>query len=150
MEAPWSGGFFERLIGLVKSQFKIKLGNARLSINELLTVLLEIERVVNNRPITYDYPTDLDKCLTPNNLLFGRRLEAHSYRDNSQTETFSQATYSKHLTAILNHFWNRWRTKYLAELRESHKCNEKSMLSKFVISEKDVVIVTDSKISRPY
>ena len=118
-KAPWYGGFFERLIELVKSQLKIQLGNARLTIDELLTVLLEIERVLNNRPITYDFPTDLDKCLTPNNLLFGRRLEAHSYRDNSQTQTISQVTYSKYLTAILNHFWNRWRTKYLAELRES-------------------------------
>ena len=54
----------------------------------------------------YNYPTNLDKCLTPNNLLFGCRLEVHSYRDNSQTETISQVTYSKHLTAILNHFWN--------------------------------------------
>ena len=101
---PWYGGFFERLIGLVKSQLKIQLGSARLTTDELLTVLLEIERVLNNRPITYDYPTDLDKCLTPNNLLLGRRLEAHSYRDNSQTETISQVSYSKHLTAILHHF----------------------------------------------
>ena len=81
-KTPWYRGFFERLIGLVKSQLKVQLGNARLTIDELLTVLLEIERVLNNRPITYDYPTDLDKCLTPNNLLFGRRLEAHSYRDD--------------------------------------------------------------------
>ena len=146
-KAPWYGGFFERLIGLVKSQLRIQLGNARLTIDEMLTVLLEIERVLNNTPIAYDYPTDLDKCLTQNNLLFGRRLEGHSYRDNSQTETFSQVTYSKHLTAILNHFWNRWRTEYLAELRESHKCNENPMSSKFIISENDVVIVKDSKIS---
>ena len=65
-KAPWNGGFFERLIGLVKSQLKMQLRNARLTIDELLTVLLEIERVLNNRPITYDYPIDLDKCLAPN------------------------------------------------------------------------------------
>ena len=84
------------LIGLVKSQLKIQLGNARLTIDESLTILIEIERVLNrhrNRPIMYNDPTDLDKCLTPNNLLFGRRLEAHSYWDNSQTETISQVTY---------------------------------------------------------
>ena len=148
-KASWYGGFFERLIGLVKSQLKRQLGNARFTIDELLTVLLEIERVLNNRPLTYDYPTDLDKCLTPNNPLFGGRLEAHSYQENSQTETISQVIYSKHLTTIINHFWNRWRTKYIAELRESHKCNKKSMSSKFIIGENHVVIVKDSKISRP-
>ena len=98
------------LIGLVKSQLKIQLGDARLTTDELLTILLEIERVLNNRPITYNDPTDLDKCLTPNKFLFGRRLEAHSYRDNSQTETISQVTYWKHLTAILKHLWNQWRS----------------------------------------
>ena len=104
MKAPWYGGFFERFIGLVKSQFKTQLSNARLTIDELFIILLEIERILNNRPITCDNPTNLDKCLTPNNLLFGRRIEAYSYRDNSQTETSSQLTYSKHLIAILNHF----------------------------------------------
>lgn len=104
MKAPWYGRFFERFIGLVKSQFKTQLWNARLTIDELFTILLEIERILNNRPITHDNPTNLDKCLTPNNLLFGRRIEAYSYRDNSKTETSSQLAYSKHLIAILNHF----------------------------------------------
>lgn len=149
-KAPWYGGFFERLIGLVKSQLKIQLGNARLTIDELLTILLEIERILNNRPITYDYPTDLDKCLTPNHLLYGRRLESHSYRDNCEFNPIDQVTYSKHLTNILNHFWNRWRTEYLAELRETHKITKKSMSSKFIISQNDVVIIKDSTISRPF
>ena len=71
------GGFFKRLIGLVKSQLKIQFGNARLNIDELSTILLEIGRILNTRSITHDYPTNLDKCLTPDNLLLGRRLEAH-------------------------------------------------------------------------
>ena len=76
-KAPSYGRFFKRLIGLVKSQLKIQFGNARLNINKLSIILLEIGRILNTRPITYDYPTNLDKCLTPDNLLLGRRLEAH-------------------------------------------------------------------------
>ena len=49
----------------------------------MLTILLEIERVLNNSPITYDYPTDLD---------------------NSQTETFSQVTYQNILLLYLTTF----------------------------------------------
>ena len=45
-KAPCYGGFLERLIGLVKSQLKIQLGNARLPIDELLTTLLKIERLL--------------------------------------------------------------------------------------------------------
>ena len=135
---------------IVKSQLKIQLGNARSIVDELLIIVLEIKRILNKRPITHDLPTDLDKCLTPNNLLFGRRLKAYLYRDNFQTESISQVTYSKHLLVILNQFWKRWITEYLAELRESDKCNKKSMSSKLIISENDVVIVKDSTISRPY
>ena len=74
-KVQWYGGFFERLIGLVKSQLKIQLGNTRLTTEELLKISAEIEQVLNNRLITYDYPSDLEKCLTPNNLLFGHQLE---------------------------------------------------------------------------
>ena len=41
--APWWGGFFERMIGSVKSCLRKVLGNARLTFDELLTVLIEVE-----------------------------------------------------------------------------------------------------------
>ena len=50
--APWHGGFFERLVGVVKGILKKQLKNARLTYEELLTIFVEIERIVNNRPIT--------------------------------------------------------------------------------------------------
>ena len=89
---------------IVKSQLKIQLGNARSIVDELLIIVLEIKRILNKRPNTHDLPTDLDKCLTRNNLLFGRRLKAYLYRDNFQTESISQVTYSKHLMLYLTNF----------------------------------------------
>ena len=51
--APWWGGFFERMVGSVKSCLRKVLGNARLTFDEMHTVLVEIEGTLNSRPLTY-------------------------------------------------------------------------------------------------
>ena len=41
--APWWRGFFERMVGKVKACLRKVLGNARLSFDELLTVLVAVK-----------------------------------------------------------------------------------------------------------
>jgi hypothetical protein len=70
---PWWGGFFERLVGLVKRCLRKVLGNAKLTFEELLTTLVEVEGTLNSRPLTYIYDEVENDVLTPNHLIFGRR-----------------------------------------------------------------------------
>ena len=51
--APWHGGFYERMVGTVKSALKKVMGTAFLKVQELETLLYEVEAVVNSRPLTY-------------------------------------------------------------------------------------------------
>lgn len=51
--ASWWGGFWERLIGLLKQLLRKTLGRAHLSYEDLLTLLCECEDVMNSRPLTY-------------------------------------------------------------------------------------------------
>ena len=51
--APWWGGFFERLIGVMKSALSKVIGNTLLSFTELEETLLGVECFMNNRPLTY-------------------------------------------------------------------------------------------------
>ena len=73
-KAAWWGGFYERLIKGVKLCLKKCVGTARISSDELHTVLVEIEGVLNSRPLTYQYPDSLTEPLTPSHLVTGRRL----------------------------------------------------------------------------
>ncbi|GFU34865.1 integrase catalytic domain-containing protein [Trichonephila clavipes] len=64
--APWWGGFWERLIGLVKRTLRKTLGKTSLNHEEMYTVLCDCESLINYRPLTYvtDDVEDLEP-LTP-------------------------------------------------------------------------------------
>ena len=146
--APWYGGFFERLIRTLKHYLKRQLSNARLTYEEVQTVLFEIEAIMNNRPITYLYPNDLDQCLTPNHLIFGRRLERKSEVRNTEiTRKYDYELYHKKLSTILDHFWNRWRIEYLADLREQQKYRLK-IPKEPNVQIGDIVLIHDEKLPR--
>ena len=72
-KAPWWGGFFERLVGSVKRCLRKVIGQRRLTYDELLTVLTEVEVTLNSRPLTYLTADDLEEPLTPMHLITGRR-----------------------------------------------------------------------------
>ena len=71
-KAPWWGGKFERMIGLVKQAFNKRVGNGTLTRSELQDVLLAMEVALNNRPLSYVEEDVQLPVQTPNILQFGR------------------------------------------------------------------------------
>ena len=151
-KAPWWGGFFERLIGSTKRCLKRVIGSARLSYDELLTVIAEVEAILNSRPLSYVSSEDLDEPLTPSHLLTGHRLislpdpfisnEDPDYVTTSAPNVLSRRM--QHLTAILDHFWQRWKREYLTELRESHRFAHKETATNLKpVSIGDIVLIHD-------
>lgn len=72
--APWWGGLFERMVGLTKRCLRKMIGRAKLTYDELLTAIVEVEMILNSRPLTYVSPDDIEEPLTPAHFLTGRRL----------------------------------------------------------------------------
>ena len=147
---PWWGGFWERLIRSIKRCIKKCIGRANLTWEELSTLIVEVECIINSRPITY-LCDDLDgvtTSLSPSHLIYGRKITA---LPNSQT--FEVISTQKTLTRreklqnhILSQFANKWRRDYLLSLRGHHL--NKTRQRGPIIAVGDVVIVKDDKVKR--
>ena len=147
--APWWGGIFERQIRMLKRCLLKAVKSARLKYEELETVILEIEAVLNSRPITYVYEDSAVEILTPSHLSYGRRIldnrdyEEIELNDDSVDERLDKVY--KVNKIILNHFWDRWSKEYLTSLREVHK-NNRSKES--LIQKDDLVCVQEEGVKR--
>ena len=148
-KAPWWGGFYERLIRVVKLSLKKCVGSANLSYDELHTVITEIESVMNSRPLTYLYPEEIEEPLTPSHLVYGRRLASLTefQPDKKEDRNFNEKAdvYHKreqYLSRVLRHYWNRWKSEYLVDLREYH-AESRRRRGIPVISQGDVVTIED-------
>ena len=117
--ASWWGGFFEICVKLVKRCLKKVLGNAKLSYEELESVLIETEGVLNSRPLTYVYEELSEDPLTPSHLVTGRRLLDKPIVSTESLRTMARR--ERYLQTLLTHFKNRWRTEYLTGIREYQK-----------------------------
>ncbi len=96
--APWWGGFFERLVKFTKRCLRKVVGQAKLSYDELLTAITEVEAVINSRPLSYISMDDLEEPLTPSHLLVGRRilsLPDHLCRDINEEVSESYSFHSE-------------------------------------------------------
>ena len=131
-KAPWWGGQFERLIGLIKASLYRTIGKAQLTWAELEEVLLDIEIILNNRPLTsieeeIDYP-----ILTLNSLIFGRDINfPDAAPHESESETIKKRY--KYVKRCKEALWKRWKHEYLVALREKHNLKHKDKTFKINI-----------------
>ena len=72
------GGFFERLIGVMKTVLRKTFPKKIPDIDAFHTSITITEGLVNNRPIHFVLAGDDIMPLTPNYLLFGRNLNLNS------------------------------------------------------------------------
>ena len=127
VKSPWYGSIWERSIQTVKNCIKKSVGLRHISFFEFITLLAEIENVVNNRPLTYvsNNINDLEP-LTPNHLLKGKSIsqlpeninveEPEWSLDSQQVKNmFSNRLKTKQI------FIKRWKEEYLTSLRDQHK-----------------------------
>ena len=119
-----------------------------MTFEEFQTVLVEVEGILNSRPLTYVYE-ELEEPITPSSLCIGRRLLSPIPKTQdsiSGTTATELSKRQKHLDLVLKHFWNRWRREYLSELREHH-LGKKTSQSR-VIKKGDVVCVHEDNVPR--
>ena len=105
--APHFGGLWEAAVKSTKKHLSRIVGNARLSFEELTTVLCQIEAVLNSRPLI-PLPGDGDniEVLTPGHFLIGRPLEAIPDPDIPDRSISSLRSWQL-CQCLVQHFWKR-------------------------------------------
>ena len=152
-KALWWGGFWERLVRSIKRPLKKVIGRTSLSFDELQTLVVEIECLLNARPITYVYDDTeaISFPLTPSHLIYGRRITA-----SPNTQHYEVVSTHKSLTKRLRHhkqllerFAKQWRDEYLLSLREnSHPKQRNNRKSNIAVG--DIVIVKNERSNRNF
>jgi len=157
-KAPWWGGIFERLTRSTKQCLRKMVGQAHFTHDELLTAVVEIEAILNARPLSYVSTEDIEEPLTPSHLIYGDRLLSlpdhltHCcalYDEDFEIAPTQASKRVKHLNNVLNHFWRRWRQEYLLELRECHRYS-RGRESTTTVEVGDIVLLYDDALPRSF
>lgn len=142
--APWWGGQFERLIGLIKGALRKSIGSGLLWWTELEEVLLDVEITLNNRPLGYLEDDIQLPVLTPYSMLFQNsnvlpERSAHHIEDGELRKR------AKHLLKCKEAVWKRWSKEYLRSLRERHLFTNKAIGKQPAVGDVVIIYADDRK-----
>ncbi|KAL7745787.1 hypothetical protein ACLKA6_009982 [Drosophila palustris] len=122
--APHFGGLWEAAVKAAKHHLLRAIGGVILATDELQTVVVEVEAVLNSRPIVADStnPNDVE-AITPAHLLVGRTL-ATLPPASVYLEDDSKLCYLRRwrlVSAVKERFWASWSRDYLLGLQQKHR-----------------------------
>lgn len=142
--APEMGGSWERMIRTVKSSLKVVLKGRAPHLETLLTLLAEVEAIVNSRPITHvssdpNYP----EALTPNHFLIGSSSTGPQFGKYDDTDLCLRKRW-RVAQRLADMFWARWLKEYLPTLLPRQKWTQEARS----LQVGDYVIIVEPNLDR--
>ncbi len=142
--APHFGGCWEREIRSIKAALRVTIGAQTVTEEVLRTVLVEVEGVLNSKPLGYTSSdvADLDP-ITPFCFLIGRRDASLPQVVYQNSEILSRRRW-RHSQLLADHFWRHFLKYYLPSLQ----ARQKWRTDKRTLEIGDVVMIVDSQLPR--
>lgn len=142
--APHFGGCWEREIRSLKAALRVTIGAQTVSEEVLRTVLVEIEGILNSKPLGYTSSDIADPDpVTPNCLLMGRRDTSLPQVVFEGPETLGRRRW-RHSQILADHFWKHFLTHYLPGLQARQKWRTEA--GELQVGE--VVMIVDNQLPR--
>ena len=152
-KAPWWGGFWERLIQSVKRSIKKTVGRSSLNYDELNTLVVEVESLINSRPLTYIYDDEesISHPLTPSHLISGHKISTMPNDEHFEIMSTHNALTrrQRHHKHLLQQFSRQWKREYLISLRENSTTRSVNG-NRSPITVGDIVILKNDSTSRAF
>ncbi|XP_053691781.1 uncharacterized protein LOC128740267 [Sabethes cyaneus] len=141
---PHMGGAWERLIRSVKQNLEAMQTSRHPTHEVLENTLIEIENIVNSRPLT-NIPVDGDdhRVLTPNHFLLGSANGLKSWVTLDDSPVLLRNSW-RHSQVLADTFWKQWVRDYLPTITRRTKWF--TPVNPIMIG--DLVIIVDSKLPR--
>ncbi|XP_077266386.1 uncharacterized protein LOC143899738 [Temnothorax americanus] len=119
--SPHHGGLWEAAVKSAKRHLIKMTKDSHLRYEELETLLIQIEAILNSRPLT---PVSSDSndfiFLTPGHFLIGAPIT--SYPEPSLEEIpLNRLSRWQHVQQLRQHFWRRWSREYLHQCQQRNK-----------------------------
>ncbi|XP_062557433.1 uncharacterized protein LOC134222307 [Armigeres subalbatus] len=142
--SPHMGGAWERLIRTVKQNLSKLKPNSTLSHEVLENVLIEVENVVNSRPLT-SIPLEDDESpvLTPNHFLLGSSNGLMTWVPFDDSPVVLRNCW-KLSQVLANQFWKQWLRDYLPSITRRTKWFSPAK----PIEVGDIVVIVDQNFPR--
>ncbi|CAG9137952.1 unnamed protein product [Plutella xylostella] len=139
--SPHFGGLWESAVKSVKHHLRRTLGLAHLTYEEMTTCLIQIEAILNSRPLVpiSSDPSDLS-CLTPAHFLIGRPLLSVPHNVFDDNANISRLQRFQRVEALKQHFWRRFSNEYVCSLKQRSKWRS----SRGQLQEGDLVLLKDA------
>ena len=114
-KSPHMGGFYERMMALVKHSIKATMPADRVDEEEFRTMVCGIEAAINNRPLTQSPNADPadPESLTPAHFLIGDRFTDIAALPAGQKYPHQRRWFA--LQSILDQFWRRFVAEILPQ-----------------------------------
>ncbi|XP_028403379.1 uncharacterized protein LOC114526078 [Dendronephthya gigantea] len=117
-KSPWWGGMYERLIKEIKKTLYKTMGRSHLYYDQMEAIVMDIERHLNNRPLTYlESHNGEEQVLKPNVIMWGQN--SHVVED-CEIEGDEVSKLHARLMMKQQHVWRRWEKEYIHGLLENH------------------------------
>jgi hypothetical protein len=158
--SPWYGATWERLIKTVKLCVNKTIGRRVLNYFNFITMISDVQSIINNRPLTYRSSDNGIDTVTPNHFL---RLNVDTpsmiLTDISglpdEVEDPDYDPYDKLITSLdvrqqlVNKFYEIWLRNYLLSLKRDVK-NQSNACDRHTLHVGNVAIMQNMVKTRPY